>query len=199
MTDITNDRSFPQFGQLPKEVRLIIWEMALPRPRVVDVRMRSLKKTYLQWKRETEDGNETMENASYGETTLPEASGASSESTDGHGHPGVNPPLLDGHLVGIKLNSLPPQILLASHESLAAATKFYERVFFVDPSFPETYFNFNQDTLYIRHDTFSWYSQGDESILDGLICFSAHNDKYLNRVRSLAVLLDPRRIVFFQE
>jgi hypothetical protein len=71
MTDVTNDRSFPQFGQLPKEVRLIIWEMALPRPRVVNVRMRSLKKTYLQWKRETEGGNETMENASYGETTLP--------------------------------------------------------------------------------------------------------------------------------
>jgi hypothetical protein len=126
-----------------------------------------------------------MENASYGETTLPKASGASSETRDDHGHPGVDPPLLDGHLVGIKSNSLPPQILLAC------------RVFSINSSFPETYFNFNQDTLYLRHDTFSWYSQGDESILDGLVCFNAHNDKDLNCVKSFVVLLDFGNIVFF--
>jgi hypothetical protein len=84
-------------------------------------------------------------------------------------------------------------------ESFAAATKFYERVFSIDPSPPETYFNFYQYTLYIRHDTFSWYSEGAESIIDGLVCFSVHNDKELNHVKNLAVLLDPKGTVSVEE
>jgi hypothetical protein len=195
MADVNNVQSFSRFPQLPKEVRLMIWEMALPCPRIVSVEMRSLKKTHLEWEREKEVSNKTAENTRDSET-MPEASRATSHDCE---RPGVDPPLIDGHLPGIKSNTPPPQILLACRESFAAATKFYERVFSIDPSSPETYFNFYQDTLYIRHDTFSWYSKGAESIIDGLVCFSIHNDKELDRVKNLAVLLDPKATVSVEE
>jgi hypothetical protein len=38
-----DDSSFPQFGKLPKEIRLEIWEAALPGPRIVELRERPLK------------------------------------------------------------------------------------------------------------------------------------------------------------
>ena len=97
---------------------------------------------------------------------------------------GVDPPLLDGPLPGIKSNTPPLQILLACCESFAAATKFYEREFSIDPSYPETYFNFYQDTLYIRHDTFSWSSEGAESMIDALACFSESCQKSRSSIRS---------------
>jgi hypothetical protein len=173
----------------------MIWEMALPCPRIVGVEMRSLKRTYLEWEREKEVSNKTAENTRDSET-IPEASKATSHDCE---RPGVDPPDIDGPLPGIKSNTPPPQILLACCESFAAATKFYERVFSIDPSYPETYFNFYQDTLYIRHDTFSWYSEGAESMIDALACFSVHNNKELNRVKNLAVLLDPKATVSVEE
>jgi len=111
-------------------LRLMIWEMALPCPRIVSVEMRSLKKTHLEWEREKEVSNKTAENTTDSET-MPEASRATSHDCE---RPGVDPPLIDGHLPGIKSNTPPPQILLACCESFAAATKFYERVFSIDPS-----------------------------------------------------------------
>lgn len=157
--------------------------------------MRSLKKTYLEWEREKEVSNKTAENTRDSKTML-EASKATSYNCE---RLRVDPPDIDGPLLGIKSNTPPPQILLACRESFAAATKFYERVFSIDPSSLKTYFNFYQDTLYIQHDTFSWYSKGAKSIIDGLVCFSIYNNKELNRVKNLAVLLDPKGTVSVEE
>jgi hypothetical protein len=38
-----DDHLFPQFGNLPKEIRLEIWEAALPGPRIVELRERPFK------------------------------------------------------------------------------------------------------------------------------------------------------------
>jgi hypothetical protein len=195
MANINNVQSFPRFPQLPKEVRLMIWEMALPCLRIVSVEMRWLKKTHLEWEQEKEVSNKTAENTRDSET-MPEASRATSHNCE---CPRVDPPLIDGHLPGIKLNTPLPQILLTCCKSFAAATKFYKCVFSIDPSSPETYFNFYQDTLYIRHNTFSWYSEGTESIIDSLVCFSIHNNKELNCVKNLTVLLDPKGTVSVKE
>ena len=173
----------------------MIWEMALPCPRIVSVEMRSLRKTYLEWEREKEVSNKPTENTSDSEI-MPEASRATSLDCERFG---VDLLFIDRHLLGIKSNTFLPQILLACHESFAVAIKFYERVFSIYPSSLKTYFNFCQDTLYIWHDTFSWYSEGAESIIDGLVCFSVDNDKELDRVKNLAVLLDPKSIVFIEE
>lgn len=154
----------------------MIWEMACLHPRIVSVEMRSLKP-----KREKEVSNKTADNTR-GREAIPEASKDIRRS---------DPPWL---FPGIKSNTPPPAILFACRESFAAATKFYERVFSTDHSFPETYFNFYQDTLYIRYDTFSWYSEGAESIIHSLVCFSIDNHKELNRVENLAVLLDPNTV-----
>jgi hypothetical protein len=83
---------------------------------------------------------------------MPKASRATSYDCE---RPGVDPPDIDKPLPGIKSNTPLPQILLACCELFAAATKFYKRVFSINPSSPETYFNFYQDTLYIWHNTFS--------------------------------------------
>src|SRR5450432_3561864 len=99
--------------------------MALPCPRIVSVEMRSLKKTHLEWEQEKEVSNKTAENTRDSET-MPEASRATSHDCE---RPGVDLLLIDGHLLGIKSNTPPPQILLACHESFAATTKFYKRVF----------------------------------------------------------------------
>jgi hypothetical protein len=173
----------------------MIWEMALPCPRIVSVEMRSLRKTHLEWEREKEVSNKTA-GSTRDSKTMSKALRATSHDCE---HPGVDTPPIDVHLPGIKSNTPLPQILLACHESFAVATKFYERVFSIHPSSPETHFNFYQDALYIRHETFSWYSEGAESIIDGLVCFSVHNDKELNRVKNLAVLLDPKGTVSVEE
>ena len=97
--------------------------------------MRSLKKTYLEWEREKEVSNKTAENTRDSET-MPEASRATSHDCE---RPRVD---IDRPLPGIKSNTPLLQILLAYCKSFAATTKFYKRVFSINPLSLETYFNF---------------------------------------------------------
>jgi hypothetical protein len=93
MADVNNVQSFLRFPQLPKEVQLMIWEMALLCLRIVSVEMRSLKKSYLEWEREKEVSNKTAENTRDSET-MPEASRATSHDCE---RPGVDPLDIDGY------------------------------------------------------------------------------------------------------
>jgi hypothetical protein len=44
---------FPQFSKLPQEIRLLIWNAALPESRVVDIRQRKLKITIGEWEQKS--------------------------------------------------------------------------------------------------------------------------------------------------
>jgi uncharacterized protein involved in tolerance to divalent cations len=81
----------------------MIWEMALPCPRIVSVEMRSLKKTYLEWEREKEVSNKTAENTRDSET-MPKASRATSHDYE---RPRVDSLDIDRPLLGIKSNTPP--------------------------------------------------------------------------------------------
>jgi len=70
---------------------------------------------------------------------MPKASRATSYNCE---RPRVDPLDIDRPLLGIKSNTPPLQILLAYHESFATITKFYKRVFSINPLSLETYFNF---------------------------------------------------------
>lgn len=45
----TQGQTFPLFPKLPKEIRLMIWELTLPGPRTVHLQQRKLKTTIGEW------------------------------------------------------------------------------------------------------------------------------------------------------
>jgi hypothetical protein len=135
----------------------MIWEMALLGPRVANVRLLSLNKIDLKLQREIEANNGGDRN-SEDEAMAPRASSDHAHSPETTESAEDGRLYLDGPHIGVKWNAAPVQILFACMESFIVASKYYKRVFLTHSTLPETYFNFSQDTLYIRYDAFSWYS-----------------------------------------
>ncbi|KUJ06298.1 uncharacterized protein LY89DRAFT_542662, partial [Mollisia scopiformis] len=59
-TQDMKETSFLQFGELPKEIRLAIWEAAIPGPRIVDLRDQPLKITAGELKDQIREQKEKM-------------------------------------------------------------------------------------------------------------------------------------------
>ena len=135
---------FTLFNRLPIELRLKIWEAALPDPRVVNIREKRLRKT----------------------------------------RPGRD-------MVAVTSDTKAPSVLFACRESYSAASKFYIPSFAFSDSIPETYFDFQRDTLYLRFDTFALFPWDDcySQTMDELECL--YDSANLKRVQNLAVFLDP--------
>lgn len=146
------DHSFPQFSRMPKEIRLLIWEMALPDPRVVTIESKPMKKA------------------------------AADESSRGF-FEFMSP-------IGITSDSSPPHILLACREAFSVVSKFYEPVFCIFNSFPETYFNFDLDTVYLNSDLF------ELDLMDSMSLIA--DQENLQQVHHLAILLDASRLPLIQ-
>jgi hypothetical protein len=135
---------FTLFNRLPIELRLKIWEAALPDPRVINIREKRSKKTRL--------GRD---------------------------------------MVAVASDTKAPSVLFACRESYSVASKFYIPSFAFADSIPETYFDFQRDTLYLRFDTFALLSWDDwfSGTMDELEYL--YDSANLKRVQNVAVLLDP--------
>ena len=165
-----SDQTFPQFSRLPRELRLIIWQMALPGPRVVTIRQKLLQKSFSQWWNETHDESESVDHQDFGGEAWRQI-------------------ILSGPVFGIKPDNGPPAILSACREAYGVASKFYERVFSVEHSIKETYFDFHLDTLYLRYDDFGSQNNSMGLIIDSVP--GLDDEENLKRVERLAILIDP--------
>ncbi|KAG4422167.1 hypothetical protein IFR04_004673 [Cadophora malorum] len=204
MAGLALRKRFTCFTKLPLEVRLLIWEASLPGPRIVSIRQRPLRKTYLDFREEKgydwpliEDfGDE--EDGKLDEAQEEERRDARRSICFWRGE------LLDEqnmsvfwdmHMLGIDSDCPPPNIMFACREAYQVATRSYTKAFAYPESVPGTYINFVTDILYLKEDYFSHYSgyQGSLSIVEGLIGYFAITDtESLRRVRTLAVLLGPQ-------
>lgn len=130
----TGVMGFALFPDLPLEIRNLIWEHAVPGPRLVEIRQRRLKKTIAEWETENETGwfEDTPETFSVWERKY----------------------IREEPIVGIESPCCIPNVLLACRESWKIASRYYHRAFASKGTFAQTYFNFDRDILYIRHLNF---------------------------------------------
>lgn len=105
----------------------------------------------------------------------------------------------DARMPGIACQTPTPAILLACKESYNVASKLYQRTFACRGSIPETYFNFETDTLCLDWYTFKMYFAGfttgfsnDAAGLQAWYCFGPNDLKDLSKVERLAVRTNSR-------
>ncbi|KAF4624893.1 hypothetical protein G7Y89_g13277 [Cudoniella acicularis] len=286
MADSENGPVFSKFSDLPLEIRLMIWEEALPGPRLVEISQKALKFTIGQWNEKVEkdilatglrygwgqyklayrmrDGTlvpkhemdsirnqtpitaEQLEElrASVGTSSDPShftsiqhrtrtvntgfgdmiisflregihvvdvqnLLGLSSVTelqafiriTSGETYDtslaGIEEDdtfhtILEMPMLGIGSNQEPPAILFACKESHRFASRFYRKAFTTDVGIPETFFDFQRDTFYIRFNSFSCDAVGFENILQ--TAMNIVDTKNVENVENLAILLDPDAI-----
>ncbi|CZR63016.1 uncharacterized protein PAC_12913 [Phialocephala subalpina] len=215
---IPDERTFTCFPKLPREIRLMIWEAALPGPRIVHIRHKSLQKTIGQWEQE----NNALWPAFNGEMVpipddyIIEQLYLSDERDSSDRHAAARFQVRDelyyssidfraaddhrkAHLQGLASDLSTPQNLLACREAYEVVAKRYTRAFACPLSIPQTYFNFESDTLYLRYDTFTGsYKQTLPSEWAGLVLigqtldsgFGIEDTDNVRKVRRLAILLD---------
>ncbi|KAG4433669.1 hypothetical protein IFR05_010837 [Cadophora sp. M221] len=199
---------FTLFPKLPLEIRQMIWERALPNPRILEIRQGHLRKTIGGWEAENKstwpprpiDGD-TPEQSDQGkgvsrelesvevrhQTTRSVIAGAvGGDQNDESAY-------REGQLLGIRPLVPPPHIISVCHESMAVVLRFYPKCFATDYVGPRTHFNFELDTLYIRHNKFSRYTpvEGIDATTEGLKGEFALTDvDHLSKVQNLAISID---------
>lgn len=97
------------------------------------------------------------------------------------------------NMLGIFSETTAPNILCVCRESRDVVLESYNPAFYCTGSFPQTYYNFSIDTLYLRYDTFSHYFSKDGlgSISLDLEYRSRIEDiENLRKVQRLAILFD---------
>jgi hypothetical protein len=153
---------FTIFNRLPIEVRLQIWEAALPGPRLVNIKEKRLRKTKREHIAETRPDLD----------------------------PTAFPP---DNLLGVTSDSRAPSVLFACRESYSVASKVYVPSFGFATSIPETYFDFQRDTLYLRCNTFGLFYEEAEGSWDETIdeLDRLYDRVNVARVQNLAILLHP--------
>jgi hypothetical protein len=193
---------FMRFRDLPKEIRLMIWEAALPGPRVVNVFQRPLKKTIGEWENETglswphlppadqDDEDATIDREWDQNMIRSEIVRALGIAWDDYGG------YREGHLIGMATNCPPPQILSVCKESYNVAKAQYTQAFTTLGSTAGIWFNFALDTLYLRYDNFQHYTQPEprhsvNRLLEAFIDFPISGDDP-DKVQNVAIFLDPQ-------
>ncbi|KAK2624872.1 hypothetical protein QTJ16_006065 [Diplocarpon rosae] len=197
MTGIALRKRFHCFPKLPLEIRLMIWEAALPGPRLVNVWQGQLKQTSLHHEVETgrqgpapNEWDLVDEYGEFEETRYDEDQAARVQICRlraGGWHQRI---FWDSHLLGIRSDCPPPSITFVCRESYHVVVRRYAKVFAYPNSVAQTYFDFERDTLYLRPEAFSRYSAygGLQSILDGLSGpFELEDQASLGRVQRLAI------------
>lgn len=199
-TSPNSGSTFPRFNDLPKEIRLTIWEKAAsdPVPRLVLLRLKPLKKSRSEM--EQEQGISTCQFlltsehdeypwSLYGPVPI---------------HYNLNRSFWDTRedlaehefIYGCYSSCKPPPILLACQESFKATSKFHPRAFKTSDSNPETYFNFQVDTLFLRFDVFNIASQelfgGEDMSMFTFLWYLRNilDPTDLQSVQKLAVVID---------
>lgn len=188
-------RTFALFPKFPPEVRLMIWNWAKPCGRIVDINQTQRSEIQEEWNLAPDAywRNKDAEHASL--------------EGDEHSNPSKY-----NKLWGYKSNTPIPALLLACRESYSVASKWYPRVFQWSAvskgpgsvSIPQTYFNFEEDILFITPESFrakytsetdaeirynahlEWNSPGP--ILPGVSRMASDPD--FSRVENLAIQID---------
>jgi 2EXR family len=185
----------------------MIWEHALPGPRVVNLKQKKLKKTIGEWEIETGYTWPLPKEGMEGEDTDEEDSDLIVDLRESSRWQGRERAILSnaidanvydedaykaGHLVGFVSDCPPPEILSVCREASEVVSKSYYKVFSSLGSIPTTWICFELDTLYLRYDTISaYYTDGSlYSIIDELTDsgFMLLDMDTLRRVKNLAIL-----------
>ncbi|KAH6674708.1 hypothetical protein B0J14DRAFT_587939 [Halenospora varia] len=257
--------NFPRFGDLPLELRSMIWEAALPEPRLVEIRHAPLKLTVREWntrerpedldtgraaalrrlaqryplkfskietpqsfRREAERWVQVLKSDTYTNSScitmgrknhmfrLLRAGITASDMCDLFGESveanisrlvrltenrpdGVHDFQLDRYhtfeealdisLQGLRSTSAIPSPLLACRESNENLSGRYQKAFATEAAFPETYFDFDRDILYIRYDKFGGGPYKFKQFL-GLHIQGLNNIEDFRKVKNLAIYID---------
>ena len=201
---------FTLFPELPKEIRLLIWNAALPGPRVVHLQQRKLKSTIREWEQKTGRSwpvfpgemravNEAARDT--GTSGIEESFEADrdrrfqrrvmrhriNEALGADGPPSTR--YRGAHMLGLYSDSPTPEMTLVNREAYDVVSKSYPRVFSGPASFAQTWFNGALDTLYIRNDTYWVYPLGGPilDINDGFPVLDVEN---MRKVKKLAIWWD---------
>ncbi|PMD23037.1 hypothetical protein NA56DRAFT_644614 [Hyaloscypha hepaticicola] len=198
MSDNTKnqDQTFPLFPKLPKEIRLMIWELTLPGPRIVHLQQRKLKTTIGEWEDESGlswplfpgDGEQNsghrkmyrgaMRSGIRCALGMPDPSRKSSMYRE-------------ASFLGLHSQTPPPETFAVCQEAFELGAG-YIKMFSTTCSVAETWFNPEIDTLYIRLDDFWVY---DDLIwrFDIFDPFPVTDVENLGRVKKLALYWDMSR------
>jgi hypothetical protein len=173
--------SFPRFNDLPIEIRFMIWEEALPGPRIVYLEPISRPNfTYFPVRSDIaiddydEDGYsrffdpEREIDIETAHKLRNEGDRFQGEATD---------------LQGVRTRAPPPVLLYVCRESFQVTCKHYERVFGTKSTFPEVWFNFEIDTLYLD---WGWPLPLTKHYWEGWFVYAE-----LEKVKYLALYIDP--------
>jgi hypothetical protein len=179
--------SFPLFPKLPREIRLVIWEFAVPGPRIVPLVQRVVKAVEEEWNRildddscESDDGSLMCinEKAEYGDYY---------------------------NLRGFQSDILAPSILFVNREAYHVATKHYTKTFSnVQPNsngkydedhttLPETWFDYENDILFL-----DWWTTFRNFYAFYLRLLDFLSEEAL-KVQNLAITVDHNWILEFED
>lgn len=158
-TDNNDGLDFPQFNDLPKEIQLMIWELAVSELRMVWVMPRKTQKTVQVAEDEMEGWIEEWQE--HDRQRIPGAIQRNGRSDDEiledlaemetwfMMRDPMNEAMQKRNVLNFWSPSPVPSILLACRESFKVASKIYRRAFaHIDgPLLCQTYFDFSRDTL----------------------------------------------------
>jgi hypothetical protein len=176
--------SFPQFNRLPLDVRLLIWEATIE-PRIVHLKLCELVECKHILRRVHSDIEVPC---TFGKPiTARQSQGCLCSQPYDSDLEDIDEDIeyeryrLDS-LRGFKSDCQIPSLLLTCRESFSVGSKAYSRSFSSLGSFPQTYFNFELDTLYL-----DWLTYPDCGLLlDGLLSSYLCSDE-LAKIKRLAV------------
>ncbi|KAF4627906.1 hypothetical protein G7Y89_g10242 [Cudoniella acicularis] len=143
--------TFPRFAEFPLEIRRLIWKAALPDARIALLEYKSLDH-YTCYRVRSDRSVGDLNH--WGIPSFFECLEIDQETHCDS----IN------ELVGFRSRCTPPAILFVCRESFEVASKFYSRAFGSLGSFPEVWFNFESDYLYLDWGESSGMSYSPEDI-----------------------------------
>lgn len=159
--------SFPLFPRIPVELRLLIWEWAIPDPRVVPLKTYNTSRCEHAMVRVRSDMfvPDRCQNDDYPHsngTTCTGMDGVLPADMDVIGV--VRTRIKDDDQLGFSSEAKIPSLLLVCKESHEVASKRYQRAFPYEWSFAETYFNYERDILLLseKQIQFAILPEGDK-------------------------------------
>jgi len=176
---------FPQFKRFPLEIRLIIWEAAIE-PRVVHLQLRRLRECHHILRHVRSDlaipdlcgPKAPLDVRLYTCSDFLDYDELDDYINDQRIREGREHPLL-----GFTSDCSIPPVLLACHESFKIASRSYTPSFSSLGSWPQTYFNFKLDTLYV--DWATGHSPYVDDVVDVLQSVAASDE--FAKIERLAV------------
>ncbi|KAH6674712.1 hypothetical protein B0J14DRAFT_20477 [Halenospora varia] len=216
MGNFDTEASFPRFGDLPPEIRHMIWTSALPGPRIVELQQRNLKITVGEWYRnhgpgryfDEKDATERLARYLFQEEDglrelqvllgLPDWDPilGDPEILEGrirkdHPERTVTEHLSLLPMQGFKSRDPFPQSILSScREAHQIASRIFRPYFKTVGAAPETYLDCQHDIVYIRYPRFSSFMGSSYNISDTLLSLSDTDTLHdVARIQNLAIQL----------